>query len=80
MATSKRPAAVAKPAAKQAGRPKATGRLRPAGGKRRPIGAPEPMPAAGPHARAHLTDPAKTPGAGTLPDPARPQDENATSG
>ncbi|MBB6306331.1 hypothetical protein [Xanthobacter tagetidis] len=83
MATSKRPAAAAKPAAKktdnQTGKSKATGRVSPAGGKRRPIGAPE-MPAAGPHARPHLTDASKTPGAGTLTDPSRPQDDTATSG
>lgn len=82
MATSKRPAAAAKPAAKQAAnRPstKATGRVSPAGGKRRPIEAPE-MPAAGPHAHPHLTDTSKTPGAGTLADPSRPQDDTATSG
>ena len=76
MAQSKRPAALDKGPA----RPKATGRPRPAGGKRRPIAAPDTMPAAGPHAKGHLTDPAKTPGAGTLADPARPQDGNATSG
>ncbi len=34
---------------------------------------PEPdMPPAGPHARPELTDPEKTPGAGTLPEPDDP--------
>lgn len=45
-------------------------------------GAPAPredLPAAGPHAKPHLTDAMKTPGAGTLPDPERP-DEDATGG
>lgn len=47
-------------------------------------GAPKPapreeLPAAGPHAKPHLTDPMKTPGAGTLPDPDRPG-EDATGG
>ncbi|MFG1427752.1 hypothetical protein [Roseixanthobacter glucoisosaccharinicivorans] len=36
-------------------------------------------PAAGPHAKAELTDRAKTPGTGALPDPDRPN-EDATSG
>lgn len=37
-------------------------------------------PAAGPHAQPRLTDPEKTPGAGSLPDPDRPRDGNATTG
>ncbi|WP_332116513.1 hypothetical protein [Azorhizobium caulinodans] len=37
-------------------------------------------PAAGPHAKPHLTDTEKTPGSGTLPDPKRPQEGDATSG
>jgi len=36
------------------------------------------FPAAGPHAKPHLTDPEKTPGAGALPDPGRPRDGDAT--
>ncbi|MEP9369147.1 hypothetical protein [Xanthobacter sp. VNH20] len=36
-------------------------------------------PAAGPHAKPVLTDPAKTPGTGALPDPHKPN-EDATSG
>lgn len=36
------------------------------------------FPAAGPHAKPHLTDPDKTPGAGTLADPALPRDADAT--
>lgn len=35
-------------------------------------------PAAGPHAKPHLTDPEKTPGAGALPDPDKPRDPDAT--
>ena len=35
-------------------------------------------PAAGPHAKPQLTDPEKTPGAGALPDPDKPQDPDAT--
>ncbi len=38
------------------------------------------LPAAGPHAKPSLTDPAKTPGSGTLPDPEQPQDGDATTG
>lgn len=37
-------------------------------------------PAAGPHAKPGLTAPEKTPGAGSLPDPERPQDGDATTG
>ncbi|GGF66471.1 hypothetical protein GCM10007301_27730 [Azorhizobium oxalatiphilum] len=37
-------------------------------------------PAAGPHAKPELTDSSKTPGSGTLPDPERPHDGDATSG
>jgi hypothetical protein len=36
-------------------------------GKRRPIDG-EDHPAAGPHAKDHLTDDSKTPGAGSLPE------------
>lgn len=36
------------------------------------------MPAAGPHAKPHLTDPEKTPGTGALPHPARPHDPGST--
>ncbi len=36
------------------------------------------LPAAGPHAKPHLTDEMKTPGAGTLPDPSRPQEMDST--
>lgn len=36
-------------------------------------------PAAGPHAKPDLTDAAKTPGTGALPDPDKPN-EDATSG
>lgn len=45
-------------------------------------GAPESPgdPAAGPHAKPHLTDPQKTPGAGSLPDPKRPAEGDATTG
>ena len=35
-------------------------------------------PAAGPHAKPRLTDTEKTPGAGALPDPDKPQDPDAT--
>lgn len=35
-------------------------------------------PAAGPHAKPHLTDPDRTPGTGALPDPGRPKDPDAT--
>lgn len=35
-------------------------------------------PAAGPHAKRDLTDPSKTPGAGTLPEPGKSDD--STSG
>jgi len=31
-------------------------------------------PAAGPHAKPHLTDPDKTPGAGALPEPGKSDD------
>jgi len=41
---------------------------------------PEPMPAAGPHAKPELTDPDKTPGAGTLPPVDKDQDEDSTAG
>lgn len=77
MAISTRAGAPAKGAAKGAGQAL---RPNPAAGRRRPSGAQQAMPAAGPHAQPHLTDAAKTPGAGTLPDPARPQDDTATSG
>lgn len=60
-----------------------SGRPRRAPAPRRPITAPRPeaddaMPAAGPHAKPHLTDPDRTPGTGALPDPARPRDPDAT--
>ncbi|MFS8035372.1 hypothetical protein ACI7BZ_00150 [Xanthobacter sp. AM11] len=35
-------------------------------------------PAAGPHARPELMDPDRTPGAGALADPRRPQDADST--
>ncbi|MEP9355616.1 hypothetical protein ABLE93_18715 [Xanthobacter sp. KR7-65] len=35
-------------------------------------------PAAGPHARPGLTDNERTPGAGALPDPDEPKDQDAT--
>ncbi len=41
---------------------------------------PEKMPAAGPHAKPALTDPDKTPGAGTLPPVDQEQDDDATAG
>ena len=46
---------------------------------------PEKMPAAGPHAKPELTDPDKTPGAGTLPpvdkgQVDKGQDDGATAG
>src|SRR5262245_45734084 len=41
---------------------------------------PEPMPAAGPHAKPELTDPDKTPGAGTLPPADKRQDDGSTTG
>jgi hypothetical protein len=42
---------------------------------------PEKMPAAGPHAKPELTDPDKTPGAGTLPPADKgQQDDGATAG
>jgi hypothetical protein len=41
---------------------------------------PEKMPAAGPHAKPELTDPEKTPGAGTLPPVDNEQDDDATAG
>lgn len=51
-------------------------------GRDRPL--PEPgsvdFPAAGPHARDRLTDPSKTPGAGTLANPGRPRETDATGG
>lgn len=37
-------------------------------------------PAAGPHAKPSLTEPEKTPGAGSLPDPRRPREGDATTG
>lgn len=37
-------------------------------------------PPAGPHADPDLTDPDKTPGAGTLPDPDGGPDPDATAG
>lgn len=43
--------------------------------------APQPeydFPAAGPHARPHLTDPERTPGTGALPDPGSSRDSDAT--
>ncbi|MFG1423078.1 hypothetical protein [Roseixanthobacter liquoris] len=45
----------------------------------KPAAGPHAKPAAGPHADPALTDPAKTPGTGALPDPHRPN-EDATSG
>lgn len=36
------------------------------------------MPAAGPHAKPHLTDMMKTPGCGALPDPERPPEMDST--
>lgn len=36
------------------------------------------MPAAGPHAKPHLTVPERTPGTGALPDPRRPRDGDST--
>jgi hypothetical protein len=41
---------------------------------------PEQMPAAGPHAKPELTDPDKTPGAGTLPPADKEGDEDSTAG
>ena len=41
---------------------------------------PEKMPAAGPHAKPELTDPDKTPGAGTLPPVDKEHDDDATAG
>ncbi|MEW6123958.1 MAG: hypothetical protein AB1698_15195 [Pseudomonadota bacterium] len=41
---------------------------------------PEAPPAPGPHASPKLTDPEKTPGAGSLPDPKRPHEGDATTG
>jgi hypothetical protein len=41
---------------------------------------PDTPPAAGPHASPKLTDPEKTPGAGSLPDPKRPHEGDATTG
>jgi hypothetical protein len=41
---------------------------------------PEAMPAAGPHAKPELTDPDKTPGAGTLPPADKGQDGDSTAG
>ncbi|MBA4790619.1 MAG: hypothetical protein H2042_13050 [Rhizobiales bacterium] len=41
---------------------------------------PDTPPAAGPHASPKLTDPEKTPGAGSLPDPQRPHEGDATTG
>ncbi|WP_127090901.1 hypothetical protein [Aquabacter cavernae] len=38
------------------------------------------LPAAGPHAAPHLTDPEKTPGTGSLPDPHRPNAGDSTTG
>ena len=40
----------------------------------------EKMPAAGPHSKPELTDPDKTPGAGTLPPVDKEQDDDATAG
>ncbi len=37
------------------------------------------IPAAGPHARPHLTDPEKTPGAGSLPEPGHDDVSPGTS-
>ncbi|TCT07980.1 hypothetical protein [Aquabacter spiritensis] len=37
-------------------------------------------PAAGPHAKPHLVDEEKTPGAGSLPDPDKPHEGDATTG
>lgn len=36
------------------------------------------MPAAGPHAKPHLMDPERTPGAGALSRPGDPRDSDAT--
>ena len=44
----------------------------------RPPEAQRQKPAAGPHAKPQLTDPEKTPGAGALADPDKPQDPDAT--
>lgn len=41
---------------------------------------PEEMPAAGPHAKPELTDPDKTPGAGTLPPADKGRDKDSTAG
>ena len=41
---------------------------------------PEEIPAAGPHAKPELTDPGKTPGAGTLPPADKGQDGDSTAG
>ncbi len=38
------------------------------------------FPAAGPHARDRLTDAEKTPGAGTLANPKKPRETDATGG
>src|SRR5262245_29265166 len=40
---------------------------------------PEKMPAAGPHAKPELTDPDKTPGAGTLPPAGKEQDDGSNA-
>jgi hypothetical protein len=40
----------------------------------------EKMPAAGPHSKPELTDPDKTPGAGTLPPVDKGRDDDATAG
>jgi hypothetical protein len=56
----------------------AVGRLRAAAGADRRQTSPGDIPAAGPHAKPELTDAAKTPGAGVLPDPsARETDPGA---
>jgi hypothetical protein len=36
------------------------------------------LPAAGPHAKPELTDPAKTPGTGALPEPGAPDADAGT--
>ncbi|MFG1344148.1 hypothetical protein V5F59_04590 [Xanthobacter autotrophicus DSM 431] len=73
------------------GAPKASGRPTRVGAPRRPVSAPEvkgagkpaaiatyDFPAAGPHARAELMDPERTPGTGALPDIAHPGDGDST--
>ncbi len=50
------------------------------GKAKRPPEPGEGLPAAGPHDRPELTDPLKTPGAGTLPDPGDDDGTDSTAG